>query len=316
MTHTRRRRVVIGALVLVVIAAILVAYDYISKPLVTVRTESSFTLSLSREYSLGFSFDPERPTSWVATASGDRLVAYDAKTFQLRVYNLNGELLHTFGGQGMSEGHFLSLSGIALDDADHLFVADREVPIIRQYSLDGRLISQSSPIDGISGWTDVTVVGPGEFVASPNPQASLLGGRGIYRFSNSKSAQLFAPFFGPVAADRTGTVHGVNFYAKDGSPKQYALVALTKDGKTLHQHRLPDALVKTDLQYWPVGNSLLLVNTGANRIEHVSLDGKNLEVLLQIPASQPAPVAALPVKDELYVITADGLVHVYRVMTQ
>ncbi len=71
-------------------------------------------------------------------------------------------------------------------------------------------------------------------------------------------------------------------------------------------------MLKTSLRYWPQASCLVLTNSGSRRVEAYRTDGTPLGNLLEIPESEPPPIAALPAGLRLYVVHIDGNVRVYR----
>lgn len=63
---------------------------------------------------------------------------------KIQKFSLNGQLLHTWGSRGLSDGNMILVSDIALDNEGNIYAADRELRSIHKYSSNGGFVETFS----------------------------------------------------------------------------------------------------------------------------------------------------------------------------
>ncbi len=280
------------------------------------REPASFALAEEAHLDLGLAFSPIDP-QWAVAGGGEPaiLVAFDQAAGLLRTFGRNGTLLASFGEKGMLEGQFLRPAGLAVDRDGRIAVADRELPFIGFFKPTGEPASATPPVQEVHGWGDAAFGPEGVLVASPDP-VSGLHGAGIHLFSPAQGggyqvSEIGKKCFGPVTVDGHGNIYVVNLCEQlEGQSRQY-LLSLSPEGEQRFRKRLDDASLKPDLAYWAAADQLIVVNSGARRLEAISTDGRTISTILGTDPEKAPPIAAVPFERSLYVVFVDGDVIVY-----
>ena len=273
-------------------------------------------LSLVSSFGLGFSYDYSNPGAWVAAISEQAglLTVYDAGSHQMRSYDLDGRMCGSFGSEGMLPGEFMSPAGVDMDCDGNIYVADRRIPVIRCYARTGDFLRQYPEAQGVWGWSSVCSRGAGVVVASPEPGSALIRRKGLYELGENIAREVTTDCFGPVAVDSRDHVYVLNLLSRKrrGFETHQTIMGIAASGRRVFSARHRDSMLKTSLRYWPQASCLVLTNSGSRRVEAYRTDGTPLGNLLEIPESEPPPIAALPAGLRLYVVHIDGNVRVYR----
>ena len=75
------------------------------------------------------------------TLEGYRYIVTEEQAQRIKVYNDSWELLHSFGGEGSTEGLFNGPAGTAITEMGTVLIADCDNHRISHYSLDGQFLS-------------------------------------------------------------------------------------------------------------------------------------------------------------------------------
>lgn len=287
-------------------------------PAMTEQRESSYQVDVVAEYHLGFSYSELNPATWVVaiSESHDRLVTFDVVRFQWLIYDLSGNLLHSFGESGEGPGQSLVPKGVEISPSGEIVVADWSQEHISWFSGEGRLIGVSPKVQGVSGWTDIAVVGE-EILATPRPTHAFRNGdHGIYRLTHSEATALTKETAGPITIDSDGNIYVLNIRLTGGEPgevlrEEHYVTSFTQQGELRFSRKLPTDSSKMSFAYWPALDRLVAVDGGW--VELITVDGQFMETLL--PALNPGDevIAALPGQDNLWVVYRTGTVRALAV---
>jgi len=95
-----------------------------------------------------------RPThAAVSPRSGNVYVTDGYGNSCVHVFSPQGDHLHTWGEPGIDPGQFIRPHNIAIDDEDHIFIADRECHRVQVFDADGRFLTMWSNIHRPDGLT-------------------------------------------------------------------------------------------------------------------------------------------------------------------
>ena len=279
-------------------------------------TPSKLKLSYVRQFNLGFKYaDTDDFRVWVAglATTAQRLVAYNPKVHQFWVFDLSGRKVASFGNEGMRPGEFMTPTGVAFDQNSNMLVADEGIPVIRRYRLNGQYIDDATQtVTGITGWSDVAWSN-GVLVGSPSTFDSFRNKKGVYIFSKGKPRELCQQCFGSIALGADNLVYLVDEMTP---PKEFVLphlLVVNQTGKVQLRTAFPATGIIHDLQYWPEAGGFIVSYYGRVNVLLIRPGGKQVESLLDI--NNKTIVTLLPYHNELYIVSSDGKVTVYKLQT-
>ena len=81
-------------------------------------------------------------TPYLMAKGPNGLIVNNNSTCQLVIFDEQLQYSHVIGGRGNGNGKFQSITGIAVDNKGHLYVADSQLPCIQKFTMSGQFVSQ------------------------------------------------------------------------------------------------------------------------------------------------------------------------------
>ena len=110
-----------------------------SKRIKLSETPTDNQISIPKEEPTGMIKKLKSPWK-IAHNSEDNVIITELQGNRVSIYDLNGQLIKTFGGKGSKKGKFNYPSGVAVDDEDNIYIAEYNGHRIQKFSQDGTFL--------------------------------------------------------------------------------------------------------------------------------------------------------------------------------
>lgn len=125
--------------ILVYLGDTLINHEKIEVP-INARDYTNINKKVVKKIKNGLSETPFKFPYSLAKGPSNQLIFGDDSTSKLIVFNDQMQYSHCIGKRGKQDGEFQSITGIAVDNNEHVYVADSDLNCIQKFKLDGKFV--------------------------------------------------------------------------------------------------------------------------------------------------------------------------------